>query len=176
MNQRRYGTKVRILRGQDIIDAVETKYLIISPFDKEKVQPTSYDISINSLIKYPSKDIYQSSDEERILEDFDELIISPSESHLFLSLEEFSFPLDMFGIVALRSRYSRLFNAAQYMGRIECGWIGHLVLEIFNLSMDRQVKIMKGESLATIEIFQLESPVEEGYSGRYINWPFQEKR
>ncbi len=171
MVKKHFGTLIRLLRGDDIVSAVNSGHLYIKPFDIGKIQPTSYDISVFHVIKYKERSFYQANDDEEIIEDFEELILPPNSSYLFLSLEEFCFPLDMIAVISLRSRYSRLFNAAQSMGRIECGWKGRLVLEVSNHSVSRHVKITKGESIATIEVFQLEDAVSKGYSGRYMDWP-----
>jgi len=176
MSNQLYGTPLRLLRGKDIESAVKSGYLKIHPFDEEKLQLTSYDISVFQLIKFPNKQIYRAEDNEEILEDFDEIILEPGRSYLFLTLEEFSFPLDMIAEVSLRSRYSRLLNSSEYMGRVECGWRGRLVLEITNHSSTRRVRIQKGEPLATLVIYQLEQPVTKGYTGRYLDWPSPEWR
>jgi deoxycytidine triphosphate deaminase len=176
MGNQLYGTSLRLLRGEDIKSAVKSGYLKIHPFDEAKLQPTSYDISVFQLIKFPSKQFYQAEDNEEIIEDFDEIIIEPGQSYLFLTFEEFSFPLDMIAEVSLRSRYSRLFNSSEYMGRVECGWRGRLVLEITNHSLTRRVRIQKGEALATVVIYQLEQPVIKGYTGRYLDWPNLKRR
>jgi|FaiFalDrversion3_1042247.scaffolds.fasta_scaffold37010_1 dCTP deaminase len=171
MDKQLYGTLIRLLRGEDIAYAVKSGYLGINPFDERKLQPTSYDISVFQIAKFSDKEIYQADDIEEIFEDFNEVIIEPGQSYLFLTVEEFSFPLDMIAEINLRSRYSRLLNSSGYLGRVECGWKGHLVLEVANHSSTRRVRIGKGESLATLVIYQLEQPVTRGYAGRYLNWP-----
>ena len=157
MKKLSYGSAFRILRGEDIIEAVKDKYLLISPFDNELIRPTSYDLRVSHIIEYVRKDCYTGEDREdiRILDELAELIIYPGDAYLFLSECEFKFPRDMIANIGLRSRYSRLFNSGEYMGRIECGWEGRLILEVKNHSNSRAVKITYEEPIATLEIFQL---------------------
>lgn len=154
MSSKQYGSRLFILDGSDIIEAVEEGYLFISPFIKTNVQLSSYDVSIDKIAKYRKKKYYVESDREEVFEDFSELLVEPGESLLFLSMETFTFPQDMIGRIGLRSRYCRLLNSAESMGRIENGWSGKIVLEISNRSRDRKVKLSHGEPIASIEVFQ----------------------
>jgi dCTP deaminase len=161
----------------DITAAVRDNHLRIEPFEEANVQPTSYDIGVMQIIQFPEKQIYGADDDEEIAYVFDQVVLQPDDSLLFLSREEFAFPLDMMADIYLRSRYSRLLNSGEYMGRIECGWSGHLVLEIANHSLKRPVSIWAGECLATLVIYQLENAVPTGYTGRYQNWlPSKERK
>jgi deoxycytidine triphosphate deaminase len=172
MNPQRFGVLCRLLRGDDIALAVERKYLVIAPFDKSRIQPTSYDICVSRIVEFQRQDVYQADQQNEVLfKDFEEVILEPGQSMLFLTLEEFAFPSDMLASINLRSTYSRLLNSGESMGRIECGWAGHLVLEISNQSISRRVRISRFESLASIEVYQIDEPVAKLYSGRYLNWP-----
>ncbi|NLE84497.1 MAG: hypothetical protein GX603_08290 [Chloroflexi bacterium] len=164
-----FGSQFKILLGEDINQAVETKYLIISPFQKESVQPTSYDISIGAILDFPveienDKDLLNG---EKL--DFSLVELGPSQCILFLTEETFSFPSDMFAEIFLRSRYARQLNSGGHLGRIECGWKGRLVLELSNQSLDRTVKFKKGDPIATIVIYKIDSTSDYCYKGLFQN-------
>lgn len=170
MTKTSFGSQFRILLGSDIELAVDSDYLFISPFQKYRVQPTSYDISIAHILDY-SSDIDNDVDllnGEKI--DFASVELSPSQSILFVSEETFQFPNDMFAEIFLRSRYARQLNTGGNLGRIECGWKGRLILELSNQSLARTVEFEKGAVIATLVIYQIESPIACGHSGLFQNW------
>ena len=170
MNITNYGSLFRILLGSDIERAVEAKYLLISPFQKKGIQPTSYDISIGGILNYP-EEIVNAADllnGDRV--GFSSVELEPSQSILFITEETFEFPKDMFAEIFLRSRFARKLNTSGNLGRIECGWKGRLVLELNNQSLGRTVKFEKGESIATLVIYQIESANDNIYSGLFQNW------
>lgn len=170
MNNINYGSQFRILLGSDIKLAVETKYLSISPFQEVRIQPTSYDISIGKVLKY-SLDIECDDDllgGDRY--DFSTVELCPSQSILFVTEETFNFPKDMFAEIFLRSRYARQLITGGNLGRIECGWKGRLILEINNQSLDRTVKFEKGAGIATLVIYQIDSPNAYSHTGLFNNF------
>lgn len=170
MTKTSFGSQFRILLGSDIELAVDSNYLYISPFQRNRTQPSSYDISIANILNY-SSDIDNDIDllhGEKI--DFTSVELSPSQSILFVSEEIFQFPNDMFAEIFLRSRYARQLNTGGNLGRIECGWKGRLILELSNQSLARTVKLEKGAVIATLVIYQIDSPNAYSHSGLFQNW------
>ncbi len=161
----RYGVGIRLLRDVDIRKAVQNGYIHIDPFSDDLVQPTSYDIRVSHVVGVEYDDSANSHREFSYrIEEFDVVTVHPRESVLFRSLEYFEFPPDMFAYIILRSTYARLLVSTSCLGHIECGWSGHLLIEIANLSSHSCVQIRNGDALATLKIYQLEDPPVSVYA------------
>ena len=160
-----YGSRIRLLLGGDINNAIQNKYLSIEPFNIDLVQPSSYDVTIDSIFTYDDICYVKHDSLNGIITQFDNLEIHPGQSILFVTRESFSFPKDFFGQIYLRSRFARLLNSWGQLGRIELGWRGRLVLEVSNLSLNRIVNFKREEIIATVVIFQLDSSCDTSYSG-----------
>ena len=142
-----------ILVKEDIVAALNAKHLIIDPFRESHLQPTSYDISVNQILR--TGDVF---------EDFDEVRIEHLQFINLMSEEKFAFPLDMVGHISFRTTYRKI-GLVTDLGRIEAGWKGRLVLEVFNASPSAVV-IKKGERIATVEFERLARPSSSPYEGK----------
>lgn len=152
-----------IQRDVDIRQLLASGQLVIEPFDEEALQPTSYDLSVDGELRIQSqgKDInsFEVSDDRVIL-------IAPKAFKLFLTIEHLELPLDLVGHVSLRSSYTRRGLHPPFLGRVEAGWRGRLVIELFNAG-GSTITLHKGERVAQVEFMRLEAPVEDGYKGRF---------
>lgn len=152
-----------IQRDVDIRQLLASGQLVIDPFDEEALQPTSYDLSLDGELRVQSEggDInsFQVSD-DRVIH------IAAKGFKQFLTSERLEFPLDLIGHVFLRSSYMRRGLVPCSLGRVEAGWRGRLVIELFNAT-DSTITVRKGERVASVEFTRLEAPVEEGYKGRF---------
>jgi len=146
---------IGILAREDIQKACKERKLVIEPLDNNALQPTSYDVAVGYVIM-----------DNDIIENFDDIELAPLEFKKFLSVEYFQFPNDIIGHLYLRSTYARMRLIPIHQGRIEAGWRGKLVIEIFNASK-KNVRIKRGDRLVTVEFVQLPKPVPKGYSGKF---------
>lgn len=89
----------------------------------------------------------------------------PGSFSLASSIERFTMPLDVLGVVHDKSTWARRGIAIQNTV-IEPGWRGHLTLEITN-HHHKAVSIYAGDPIAQIIFHRLEEPVKHGYSGKY---------
>src|SRR5437762_10411728 len=131
-----------ILVSDDIVRARNEGRLVIEPFNVPHLQPTSYDISVNQILE--GTDVFKG---------FDEVTVEHLQFINLVSEERFEFPLNMIGHIYFRSTYSRQGLGTIHLGRIEAGWKGRLVIEVMNAKS--QVKIRKGERIATVEFIRL---------------------
>jgi len=144
-----------ILTQEDIQEARREGKLVIEPLDNNALQPTSYDVAAGYLLA-----------DNDVIENFDETELVPLEFKKFLSVEYFRFPNDIIGHLYLRSTYARMRLIPIHQGRIEAGWRGRLVIEIFNASK-KKIRIKRGDRLVTMEFIRLPKPVQEGYNGKF---------
>lgn len=143
-----------ILIRESIREACHNHSLIIDPFEESHLQPTSYDVSVVQVL------------ENGVGRDFDSLRIEYLQFMNFIVRERLEFPLDIVGHIYLRSTFARGGLGVIHLGRIEAGWRGRLVIEVFNASRDAIV-INKGERIATVEFIRLAKSVSKGYEGQF---------
>lgn len=148
-------TDIGVLNSEDILHACQDQGLIIDPFDESHLQPTSYDISVGQFL------------DDGELRDFDSLRVEHLQSRNFVALERIEFPLNMIGHMNIRSTFRRR-GLMGDLGRIEAGWRGRLVIEVFNTK--EPIVIDKGERIATIEFVRLAKAVNKGYEGAFQNF------
>lgn len=97
------------------------------------------------------------------------LVLSPHDFKLAVSLEHFCMPNNVLGQVADKSTWARYGIAVQNT-ILEPGWRGFLTLEVTNHGFDR-VEIVEGVAIAQVIFHFLDEPVEQGYDGKYQNQP-----
>lgn len=146
---------IEVLNSEDILHACQGQSLTIDPFDESHLQPTSYDISVCQFL------------DDGELRDFDSLCVEHLQSRNFVTLERIMLPLNMIGHMNIRSTFRRR-GLMGDLGRIEAGWQGRLVIEVFNTK--EPIVIDKGERIATIEFIRLGKPVSKGYEGAFQNF------
>lgn len=113
-----------------------------------------YDLRLSSL-RVPGDDTL-----------YDFFLIPPGKFMLGATMERFSMPLDLLGIVHDKSTLARhglsVFNTV-----IEPGWQGFLTLELVNHG-PRPVELVQGMGIAQVVFHQLSSPANP-YEGKYQN-------
>ena len=95
------------------------------------------------------------------------ITLAPGAFTLASTLEHFSMPSDVLGIVHDKSTWARQGIALQNTV-IEPGWKGYLTLEITNHSQ-RTIIIHRGDPIAQIVFHRLEGSPEHEYAGKYQN-------
>jgi dCTP deaminase len=91
--------------------------------------------------------------------------LKPGEFSLASTVEHFTMPADLLGIVHDKSTWARMGLALQNTV-IEPGWRGHLTLELTNHSPNF-VDIEAGEPIAQIVLHLLSEPTNQPYTGKY---------
>lgn len=116
--------------------------LVIDPFEDANLSPAGYDARLGESIK-----------------------LGPGRRCLTYTLERFELPLDLAGLIHLRSSLAREGLVASF-ALVDPGFRGHLTLPLFNAGSE-VVEIEAGERIVQISFCKLESPAFRGYSGRY---------
>jgi dCTP deaminase len=104
------------------------------------------------------------------------LILRPDAFHLASSLEHFTVPRDLLGVLYDKSTLARM-GIFLGLGVLQPGWYGHLTLEIKNQG-NNDVQLVAGQPIAHV-VFQRIDREVAGYDGHYQNQadaPVQPKR
>jgi len=97
------------------------------------------------------------------------VFLRPGDFVLASTVERFTMPPDILGIVHDKSTWARRGLACQNTC-IEPGWKGHLTLELTNHGPNN-LRIEPGSPIAQIILHRLEEPTEAPYAGKYDNQP-----
>jgi dCTP deaminase len=93
------------------------------------------------------------------------LHLVPGEFCLASTMECFSMPDDVLGVVHDKSTWARRGLFVQNTV-IEPGWTGYLTLE---LTVSRRISVSSGDPIAQIIFHRLEAPTDSPYRGKYQN-------
>lgn len=96
-----------------------------------------------------------------------ERIIFPKEMILASTIERFTMPKDVMGIVHDKSTWARLGLTVQNTV-IEPGWEGWLTLELINHS-SKEIILGRGVPIAQIVFHRVDQMVDKSYDGKYHN-------
>lgn len=99
----------------------------------------------------------------------EEIYLLPGDFALASTVEHFTMPDDVMGIVHDKSTWARRGLTVQNTV-IEPGWTGYLTIELTNHGENR-VSIAPGSPIAQIVLHRLESATEQPYRGKYQNQP-----
>lgn len=95
-------------------------------------------------------------------------ILFPAKTNLLAStIEYFTMPRDVMGIVHDKSSWARRFMTVQNTV-IEPGWCGYLTLELINHS-DEDIHLKRGMPIAQVVFHRIDKMLAKGYTGKYQN-------
>ena len=149
-----------ILSDRDL-NCLTTK--LIEPFDSKNVQPSSYDVSLDSILLVPKIPINGCKIDLRVDDpkdfmqriEFDEYVLHPGDCVLGSTVEIIKCPLDLSSRIEGKSSLGRLFMAVHITaGVIDAGWHGQITLEIVNHGTWDIVR-WKGMKIAQVSYFKL---------------------
>lgn len=98
--------------------------------------------------------------------DLEYLVMLPGEFKLASTIERFTMPNYVIGIIHDKSSWARRGLAVQNTV-IEPGWVGHLTLELTNHGTD-MLNIRRGVGIAQVVFHEVDRRTS-GYSGKYQN-------
>lgn len=93
------------------------------------------------------------------------VILGSGQFALASTLERFSMPPDLLGVVHDKSTWARLGLCVQNTV-IEPGWCGYLTLELTNHS-DKLIHVRAGTPIAQVLFHLLDHPTDTPYNGKY---------
>lgn len=164
-----------IIGDAEITERIESGNLLISPFNKEHIEPASVDLRLGrSFAKTePTDRAIDTHDEDSVtFRQFtvDTLELYPGETILGTTLEEVSVPNDLVGNVVGRSSLGRLDVVIhKTAGFIDPGFRGQITLEIENEG-DHPVILYPGDRVCQIwfaEVSDVDVPYGEERNSQY---------
>lgn len=148
-----------MLCDYQITDAIESGRLMIAPFDPERVQPASIDLTLDHFVRIPRSgtdeiDTARVPEDHTILAKIPEagLVMEPGEFLLASTVERIELPLDLSARVEGKSSLGRLGLAVHITaGFVDPGFAGQITLEIANL-FPRPIRLHRGMPIAQLAL------------------------
>ncbi len=160
-----------ILSDRSILEFVEAKKLVISPFDKEAVQPASLDCKLGdhfmSLDEGDGRAI--SLDSELRYQSFhqDKFIIKPKGFILATTQEYLELPDNLTAFVEGRSSIGRMGLFVQNAGWVDAGFKGNITLELYNAN-SVPIELEKGRRICQFVFCLMDKKAQKPYQGKYL--------
>jgi dCTP deaminase len=170
-----------ILSDGDIFQRIRKKSLILQPFSKKRLQPSTYDLMLSDEIRIfdnhgtEAVDIKKPVDASRLvkLKKGDNFIIHPGEFILGSTVEYFEIPLDLAAKLEGRSSLGRLgLIIHATAGYVDPGFKGYLTFEMSNISR-LPIRLYPRMRMAQICFFQMSSPARNPYGAKEIGSKYQ---
>lgn len=129
---------------------------LIEPFNKEQLQPASYDLLLGEIQDSVN----------------DEKVILPKEFLLASTIEKVNVPNTLVGRLEGKSSWARKGLIIHAAGFIDPGFSGTLTLEVANLS-NQPILLRKGFRICQISFHELDKPAERPYGHKDLNSHYQ---
>jgi dCTP deaminase len=145
-----------LMRDKDISEAVKAGTIGITPFDGEKLQGASYDLSLGgeALVSHSDVKIILEPNSSTLLH------LEPGAFALVLTKELLKFPRDVVGVIGMRSALARKGLILLAGMQIDPGFEGHLRFGLYNAS-PRRITLDYDYELCMIEFHKLTGPVNK---------------
>ena len=151
-----------ILTDNMISEAVSSGVVKIEPFDKEQIQPASYDLRVGPVAAVSSSHSKVNVKEKGFLE------MTPGDFAIVVSEEVITMDNQHTGRFGLRSKWARKGLIATTGTQIDPGFSGRLNVGLTNLT-SKNIALPHLADFLTVEFHKLQEPVKAPYSGVYQN-------
>lgn len=134
---------------------------MISPFSRELLNPSSYDLTLGENALYEEDQLAK-------LDDGDVFMLRPGKFILLTSEQYFKFPCDLSGQLLLKSTIGRSGIDHMLAGWIDPDFCGNITMELYNAG-HASFRLYKGQRIAQMVFHMLPDPTEKPYriGGRY---------
>lgn len=174
-----------LLSDRDILAEIESKRVVIEPYEPSMIQPSSIDFRLDRYFRvfenhrYPHIDpAVDQSDLTRVVEaEGDEpFILHPGEFVLGSTFEVVSLPDDVAARVEGKSSLGRLgLLTHATAGFVDPGFSGHVTLELANVAT-LPIKLYPRMKIGQLCFFRLSSPAEHPYGSEKYGSRYQGQR
>ncbi|MEW9554533.1 dCTP deaminase [Nonomuraea sp. NPDC050783] len=174
-----------LLSDRDILAEIDAGRLVLEPFDREMLQPSSIDVRLDRFFRvfenhrYPHIDpSVEQADLTRMVEpEGDEpFILHPGEFVLASTYEVITLPDDLASRLEGKSSLGRLgLLTHSTAGFIDPGFSGHVTLELSNVAT-LPIKLWPGMKIGQLCVFRLSSPAEHPYGSAKYGSRYQGQR
>jgi dCTP deaminase len=174
-----------LLSDRDIRAELESKRVVLDPYDVEMVQPSSVDVRIDRYFRLFDNHKYavidpaeEQPDLTRLVEvSSDEaFVLHPGEFVLASTYEVVTLPDDVAARLEGKSSLGRLgLLTHSTAGFIDPGFSGHVTLELSNVAT-LPIKLWPGMKIGQLCFFRLSSPAESPYGSNAMGSRYQGQR
>jgi dCTP deaminase len=174
-----------LLSDRDILAEIESKRVVVEPYDPAMIQPSSIDFRLDRFFRvfenhrYPHIDpAADQSDLTREVEPKGDepFILHPGEFVLGSTLEVVTLPDDLAARVEGKSSLGRLgLLTHATAGFVDPGFSGHVTLELANVAT-LPIKLYPGMKIGQLCFFRLSSPAEHPYGSAKYGSRYQGQR
>ena len=161
-----------ILSDRSILEAINDGRIIIEPFDKECLQPSSVDLHLDhrflvfknhTLGHIDVRKDLSNLTQEVSSSDADPFMLHPGEFVLGSTSERVAVPEDLVARLEGKSSLGRLgLLIHSTAGYVDAGWDGQLTLELSNVS-NLPITLYPGMKIGQISFVQMTTPAERPY-------------
>ncbi|WP_188195483.1 dCTP deaminase [Nonomuraea sp. SYSU D8015] len=174
-----------LLSDRDILAELDAGRLVIDPFDRDMIQPSSIDVRLDRFFRvfenhrYPHIDpSVEQPDLTRMVEPSGDepFILHPGEFVLASTYEVITLPDDLASRLEGKSSLGRLgLLTHSTAGFIDPGFSGHVTLELSNVAT-LPIKLWPGMKIGQLCVFKLSSPAEHPYGSDKYGSRYQGQR
>jgi dCTP deaminase len=174
-----------LLSDRDILAEIESRRVVVEPYDPAMIQPSSIDFRLDRYFRvfenhrYPHIDpAADQSDLTREVEPTGDepFILHPGEFVLGSTLEVVTLPDDLAARVEGKSSLGRLgLLTHATAGFVDPGFSGHVTLELANVAT-LPIKLYPGMKIGQLCFFRLSSPAEHPYGSEKYGSRYQGQR
>jgi deoxycytidine triphosphate deaminase len=141
---------IMLMNDVEILKALDSKHLAITPFQAHKLKGASYDLSLG-------REALVSNRDEKVLLGSDRtgsLNLEAGDFALVLTKESLKFPLNMAAVIGMRSTLARMGLILLHGMQVDPGFEGHLRFGLYNAS-PRKVTLDYEDDICMIEFHKL---------------------
>ena len=144
--------------------------LVITPLEREQIQPASVDIRLGRTFGVvedsPSGVITMSEKISYKTIETDTYVLLPGQFVLATTMEYFELPDDLTAFVEGRSSLGRMGLFIQNAGWVDPGFKGEITLELFNANRCA-IELTAGRRVGQLVFAKMDAPAQNPYCGKY---------
>ena len=169
-----------IISDKDIEERIKKEEIVIEPFKKENLQPSSLDLELSGEVRVFDNwqkgevDVRKKEDISRVIKiQKGGFVLHPGEFILGSTKEKVTLPLDVAAKLEGRSSLGRLgLIVHATAGYVDPGFCGWLTFEIANISK-LPIRMYAGMRIAQIVFYQMTSKVNNPYGCEKLKSKYQ---
>ena len=159
-----------ILSDKTIQKMLTDKSLVITPIEKEQIQPASVDVRLGntfSIVEDSSTGVITlgSKIQYKTIQT-DTYVLLPGQFVLATTMEYFELPDDLTAFVEGRSSLGRMGLFIQNAGWVDPGFKGEITLELFNANRCA-IELKSGRRVGQLVFAKMDAAAEKPYNGKY---------
>ena len=173
-----------LLSDKSIKEAVDSKRIVIEPWDESLLQPASVDLRLGKKLRVfrnsrvPYIDVKQELadlTEEMEIDEVNPFFLHPNEFALGVIFERVCLPRDIAARLDGKSSLGRLgLLVHSTAGWVDPGWRGHLTLELSNVS-GVAITLYYRMKVSQISFLQLATPAQHAYGSNLRESKYQDQ-